>query len=160
MTKYARNKDGFLTDVWRVPEDYPTIEIRDRCLGAANWIVVPDSAIHGAKDNGDGTYTNPVAPVLMRPIVYTWDGFNKYLIGRLNLNGRAKLQAVLESARDFVGTDNAAKNTRGFYTWFVGTTEFEKEETAEMLQYLVDAAIILARQRDAVLNNWATKPGL
>lgn len=62
MTKYARIKETHLIDVWRVPEDYPDLATRDRCLGADGWIEVPDDAVHGAHDNGDGTFTNPPAP--------------------------------------------------------------------------------------------------
>lgn len=161
MTKYARIKDSRAIDVWRVPEDFGTIELLNRCLPGGGFIIVPDDTMSGATDNGDGTYTNPPAiPAPTHPIVYKWDAFNRYLINKLDPNGRAKLQALLEAARDFVGVDNTAKNTRSFYTWYVGTTEFEKTETAEMLQILVDATIITSGQRTAVLNTWAEKPGL
>lgn len=62
MTKYAHIRDGFLIDVWRVPEDYPDLATRDRSLGAEGWIEVPDDIVHGAKVNEDGTFTNPPPP--------------------------------------------------------------------------------------------------
>lgn len=81
MAKYARIKDGYLTDVWRVPEDYPDVETRDRCLGRDDWVEVSADAVNGAQSNGDGTYTNPVIHIetttpsttLGRDL--TWDEF-------------------------------------------------------------------------------------
>ena len=62
MTKYARIRDGFCTDVYRVPEDYGTFELLNKCLPGGGFIVVPDNTVHGAKDNGNGAYTNPTPP--------------------------------------------------------------------------------------------------
>ena len=59
MTKYARVKNGYLIDVYNVPEQFADLATLNRCLPGGGFIVVPDSAVHSAKDNGNGTYTNP-----------------------------------------------------------------------------------------------------
>lgn len=65
--KYARLRDGHLIDVYRVPEDFADVETLNRCLPGGGFFVVPDDAVHGALDNGDGTYTNPVSPPVVEP---------------------------------------------------------------------------------------------
>lgn len=39
-------------------------------LNNQGFIEVPDGTKHNAKDNGDGTFTNPVEPVMSQPIKY------------------------------------------------------------------------------------------
>lgn len=165
--KYARKlqygAEFRLCDVVRIPaahETDPPAWLAKQFPGYTGWFELLQDVGNGAVEQPDGSFVQPGIPAPTHPIVYKWDAFNRYLINKLDPNGRAKLQALLEAARDFVGVDNTAKNTRSFYTWYVGTTEFEKTETAEMLQILVDATIITSGQRTAVLNTWAEKPGL
>lgn len=102
MTKYARVKDGYLTDVWRVPEDFPSIEARDRSLGSQGWISVPDDILHGAKDNGDGSFSNiePPAPI---PNVNQWDALD--FVRRFTQAERIAIRTLAKSngqAEDFL----------------------------------------------------------
>lgn len=105
MTKYARIADGHLIDVWRVPEDYPDIATRDRCLGADGWISVPDDAVHGARAAQDGTYQNPAVSTTA---VKKWDAFEFKM--RLTADERkairaaAKLNADMEDFVDMLDT--------------------------------------------------------
>lgn len=165
--KYARKaqygSETRLVDVVRILPQHqadPDAWLAKQFPGYTGWFQLMQDVSNGAVEQLDGSFTQPSVAASAKPIVYRWDTFNKYLIGLLNPNGRAKLQTILESARDFAGTDSPAKLTRSFYTWFVGTTEFEKDETAEMLQYLVDSSIVTVQQRTAVLNGWAEKPVL
>lgn len=74
MAKYARANLGYLTDVHTVPGSYPNIETRDACLPGGGFIEVPSDAEHGARDNGNGTYTNPTIPTPV--VVLKWDAFD------------------------------------------------------------------------------------
>ena len=66
MTKYARKRNDHWIDVYRVPEDFPTLEQLNRSLPGGGFVIVDDELQHGAThNNGDGsagTYTNPVSP--------------------------------------------------------------------------------------------------
>lgn len=74
MAKYARVNSGYLTDVHTVPGSYPDSATRDRCLPGGGFVEIPDNAEHGAKVNGDGTYTNPTIPT--PSVVLKWDAFD------------------------------------------------------------------------------------
>lgn len=160
--KYARKiqigTEFRLCDVVAIPpprQADPQAWLAKQFPTLSDWFELLEDVGNGAVEQPDGSFAQPIIPPRSRPRVYEWGDFNKFLMGLLNPNGRAKLQTILETARDFSGTDNAAKDTRSFYTWFVGSTTFTKDETAEMLQILVDASILTAPQRTAVLNNWA-----
>ena len=58
MSTYARIVDGFAVDIVVEP---PLLAERFNpdWMAAQTFIVVPDGTIHGASDNGDGTFTNP-----------------------------------------------------------------------------------------------------
>lgn len=61
MTTYARIVEGRAVDVVVTP---PLLEERFHpdWLAQQSFIVVPDGTENGAKDNGDGTFTNPPPP--------------------------------------------------------------------------------------------------
>lgn len=64
--KYGISKNGMLEQVVSVPIPLPDWAKDDATWLAkmfpdlAGWVKVPDDAVNGAKDNGDGTFTNPV----------------------------------------------------------------------------------------------------
>lgn len=63
MTTYAHTETGFALDPW--PNDtQPEYEARFAGIDKSQWhiVSVPDGTRQGAKDNGDGTYTNPSVP--------------------------------------------------------------------------------------------------
>ena len=160
--KYARKiqvgAEFRLCDVVAIPAQHqsaPRAWLTKQFPTLSDWFELLQDVGNGAVEQPDGSFAQPVIPPRTKPHVYEWADFNKFLVGLLNPNGRAKLQTILETARDFAGSSNDAKNTRSFYTWFVGSTTFTKDETAEMLQILVDALILTDSQRTAVLNNWA-----
>jgi len=133
MTKYARVQDGFLTDVWRVPEDYPDTQTRDRALGPDGWVVVPDDAAHGAKDNGDGTYTNPSTVVQLLPQILSATAFQEMCELALGGNsvGRARFGEIIRAME--TSADNevfAAAKT------YAKSTTFERAKTQRFLTLL------------------------
>ncbi|MBY0512042.1 MAG: hypothetical protein K2P94_18040 [Rhodospirillaceae bacterium] len=42
-----------------IPDHFPNFDALNRCLPGGGFVEVPDIVMHGAKDNGDGTYKNP-----------------------------------------------------------------------------------------------------
>lgn len=74
MAKYARKKDGRLVDVWRVPEDFATLDDLNKCLPGGGFVEVPSGAQNGAADNGDGSYTNPEQASVSKPEFKTLSG--------------------------------------------------------------------------------------
>lgn len=67
MTTFAHIENGYVID----PYDHATIaEYKSRFGALADqWVIVsvPSGTVHGAKDNGDGTFTNPPPPPLPGP---------------------------------------------------------------------------------------------
>lgn len=61
MTTYAHIVDGYTTDV-RIHASATELAacFHPEWLAKNPFTVVPDGTQHGAKDNGDGTFTNPV----------------------------------------------------------------------------------------------------
>lgn len=68
MTTYARLVDGFAVDCQVAAN---TAELSARFhpdwYAAHPFSVVPDGTLHGAKDNGNGTFTNPPSPAPSGP---------------------------------------------------------------------------------------------
>jgi hypothetical protein len=124
------------------------------------------AVIAGAPQDGDlvrivGTqqyyrYLTPAVAVPSAPRVFDWAGMNAYLVGLLGGGdaGTAALQALLEAARDRVGTTANDKLTRYFYTWFLGSTSFTKADTAARLVALVATSVVTQNQANAVATNW------
>lgn len=63
MSTYARIVDGFALDC-QVASDIAELATRFNpdWLATHTFSMVPDGTVHGAYDNGDGTFTNPSAP--------------------------------------------------------------------------------------------------
>lgn len=68
MTTFARIVDGFTTDV-RVHASSAELAacFHPDWLAAHPFVVVPDGTLHGAKDNGNGTFTPPQTSVSTKP---------------------------------------------------------------------------------------------
>jgi len=158
MTKFARNRDGYLIDVYRVPEDFPTTERRDRCLGADGWIVVPDDIINGAKVNGDGTYTNPLppqAPVIAPVLSKTaFMDVCEIAFGG-GATGRARFGKIIKACE--TSTDD---EVRFVYEKFKGAQWFEKAKVFAFITVLIGKGAALVdppvsvAERAAVNSGW------
>lgn len=66
MTTYAHIVDGHTTNVVVTPPDL-SLRFHPDWLAANPFVVVPDGTLHGARDNGDGTFSNPPAPAPPAP---------------------------------------------------------------------------------------------
>ena len=67
--KYGIVVNGRVTEPVNIPSPLPswaasaTAFLATMFPGKTGWVVIPDDAVPGTIDNGDGTYTNPAAPV-------------------------------------------------------------------------------------------------
>lgn len=63
MTTYARIVGGHATDIQIVASAAElAARFHPAWLAANPFVVVPDGTSHGARDNGNGTFTNPAPP--------------------------------------------------------------------------------------------------
>ncbi len=159
--RYGHPVHGYIVDVVDVPSPLPNWAIDDATFLAKlfpninGWVVLTSNLGNGAIDQGEGNY---VQPSITMPAVYkmlSWAECNTYLIGLLGGGdiGTAALQTILETANTHAGSLTADKLIRHFYTWFVGSTSFSREDMAVKLGYLVPA-VITAGQATAVANSW------
>ena len=116
----------------------------------ANWSIVqvPDGTLHGATDNGDGTYTNPVKPP--PPTVYktlTKTEFQKYCHDRLTM---ARFGKIMRDARKPAASDAVA----AVMEYYDSASTVEKAEAANMVAVLVADLIATQQEADNVINNW------
>lgn len=147
--KYARLKNGFLIDVYSVPGDFPDIETLNRCLPGGGFIEVPSDAVHGAKDNGDGYYTNPSQPTTpTRPIPLSKTAFMDLCWANLGggATGMARFDEILEACRTTPGAIRSACRR------YEAADIFEKSNVAQM--FAVIASVLEEGEADAILNNW------
>ena len=149
--KYARVVGGFLIDVYEVPSaQFPSLEHLNKCLPGGGFIEVPSDAVHSAKDNGDGTYTNPSGASVPKPVVFrTGKDMALQLITWLGGNGaaRAALGAIVKACQ---GSANGADN---FFAYYLTLENFTKAEFLAVLN-AVDNSIVSANQKTFVAANW------
>lgn len=92
MTTYARLVDGFALDC-QVAECTADLSGRyhPEWFSRQSFVVVPDGTIHGAENNGDGTFTNP--------------SLTLENIAPIELSDIEKLQAIVTAIAGKVGVD-------------------------------------------------------
>jgi len=153
MTTYARIVSGYALDC-QVAATATELSARFHpdWLTANPFTVVPDGTIHGAKDNGDGTFTNPT-PVIPA-VVYA-------------LISASEFQETCEAAfgGGSVGATRFGKVMRDMsasaddlvfsvYQRFVKSITFDRTKTSLALHVLQSATIITGAERTAILNGW------
>ena len=150
--KYARLRDGRLIDVYRVPEDFADFDTLNRCLPGGDFIMVPDSAENSATDNGDGTYTNPVAVVVTKlPTSLSSTAFQDVCEAGLGGGalGATRFGKIIRDVS--VSTDDLIYSA---YQRFIKATTFDKAKTAPLFKLLVDNNLMTAQESTAILAAW------
>lgn len=152
--KYARIKDSHLIDVYRVPEDFADLDTLNRGLPGGGFVVVPDEAVHGAKDNGDGTFTNPSPSNPSKaPLILSASGFQDTCVAGLGGNsvGEARFGAIIRAMAS--SNDDLVFS---IYQRFVKSTTFDRQKSGQMLTVLVQKNIanLTAQERTAILAEW------
>lgn len=115
--------------------------------GLQAWVSVPDGTKNGAKDNGNGTFTNP--PTISPPErEYTKKEIRTKVDGVLGVPTR---QGILEAIKTNADTTNAAKSARAALDAWLTDTSFTKTEFGQILQAFQNVSAITAQQRTDVL---------
>lgn len=153
MTTYARIVDGRAYDCQTASSPAELAKrYHPQWLAANPFTVVPDGTLHGAVDNGNGTFTNP-------PIVQTYvdrvllrkearDHVVQALGG--SGSGSALLQYYFDVADASTATTVAARNMRLARRIIEVDTSFSKQEADQLLTALQ----FTASDRNAVISTW------
>jgi hypothetical protein len=101
--KYARIIGGYAIDV----HEASSIAELEKRLGVTGFVQVPSTTQHGAKDNGDGTFTNPAGENSAGPKTYDPLDFTRRFTSaeRQAIRAAAKTNTAVE---DFVELLNIA----------------------------------------------------
>lgn len=153
MSTFARLVDGFALDC---QEASSMQELSTRFH--PDWFVknpfisVPDGTRHGARDNGNGTFTNPPASAgAAIPHVLSASAFQDICETGLGGNsaGAARFGAIMRELATSQDDNVFAINQR-----FIKATTFDKQKTTAMLNALVLKAVITPQERSAILALW------
>ncbi len=99
MTTFARIVQGFAIDC-RVHASATELAacFHPDWLAANPFVVVPDGTIHGAKDNGNGTFSNPIIPPpVLNDLLLARSDFIDHCISQFG--GAARFGAVIAAAK-------------------------------------------------------------
>ena len=152
MTTYARIVNGVALDC-RVQASASELVacFHPDWLTAHPFVVVPDGTLHGAKDNGNGTFTNPPPPA---PITVdstldrrTLRSHVVTVLGGAG-SGSAKLQNYIDTANTNTATTQTAQNMRLALDTYRNENLFTKTDAQQLMSALQfasgDSAAVLA----------------
>lgn len=115
---------------------------------------VPDGTLHGATDNGDGTFTNP--PVAVVPPVYeilSASRFQEVCEQALGGNavGASRFGAIIRAIE--ASNDDLVFSISKRYAKSV---TFDRVKTASMLTVLINKGVanVTSQERNSILNAW------
>lgn len=122
-------------------------------LAANPFIVVPDGTVHGARDNGNGTFSNPAipAPVLV-DLVPSRSDFIDHCITQFG--GVARFGAIMAAAK--VSADGTVAAYYEKYTSIVVVTKAQAQAffTAVRTAALPAGAVVTVAEITAIVANW------
>ena len=154
MATYARIEGGLALDVVTADSAADAQALFGPVADAWAFIVVPDGTLHGAADNGDGTYTNPTTtPAGVPPVTLTKVAFMDHAYPCLGAGvaGIARYGNVISQARASVSDLVIAAMER-----YAHAQTFERDDVADFLDILVaDPSVDLTQaERDLVVDGW------
>lgn len=126
---------------------------------AAEWLAeqppfveVPDGTLHGAVDNGDGTFTNPVEA--SKPRILSKTAFQDYAVTQLGggLTGMGRFTEIMDATRN-----SSAGAVRFAYSRYEAANTFEKENTSQLTAVMAADTTeghLTEQERTAILDNW------
>lgn len=123
---------------------YFNAEWLSRQGGVEAWKEVPNGTQHGAKDNGDGTFTNPPGPKTI-PITMTDKQFRQHVQKKLGAGVYGKAFKDASQSNDGAVLD-------AYAAWSKATT-YDKAEVAAFTDALVTAGILTSQQRALLVGN-------
>ena len=152
MTTYARIVSGYALDCQSAASATQLVARYHPVWLAANpFTVVPDGTLHGAKDNGNGTFTNPpIATPLTKDLTLTKKEARALAVEVFGGAGAgsAKLQGYIDIAAASTATTAGAQNTRFALRAYDSDGSFTKDEASSIMTGLNfasgDKAAVLA----------------
>jgi hypothetical protein len=155
MSTYARIKDGFAVDVIVTPPELVD-RFHPEWLSRHTFIIVPDGTKHGAKDNGNGTFTNTAVPAVVTVnAVLGADAFIDYMTAQLGNGavGDARYGTILLAADSSIDPTVVTKFAK------FKATPGDRAATKKLLNAMKTAAIpagavVTNAEVNAIDNNW------
>lgn len=114
---------------------------------------VPAGTLHGARDNGDGTYTPPPEPPKDFKVL-SKTAFQDYAVTQLGggLTGMARFTAIMDATRD-----SASGAVRFAFARYEVASTFERENTSQLTAVMAadnTDGHLTEQERSAILDNW------
>lgn len=115
------------------------------------FIIVPDGTLHGAKDNGDGSFTNPSGVIPTAPLLLSATSFQDVCETALGVGatGQARFGAVIRAM-----AASADDQVFAAYQRFFKSITFDKAKVGLMLALLVSKGLMTAQERLGILSGW------
>lgn len=159
MTTYARIQSGFAVDV-QIAATATELAARfhPEWFAANPFTVVPDGTLHGARDNGNGTFTNPLPPpVVAIPLTVSKTAFMDVCQTAFGggATGRQRFGAIIRAC----GASNDDE-VRFVYERFQGAQTFDKQVVLQLMTLLISKGTALitpavnVAERTAIDTNW------
>ena len=156
MSKFAHTEIGFALDPYESDSAEAYLK-RFTTDATKDWLVVevPNNTEHGAKDNGDGTFTNPAAvpAAPATPAVLSSTAFQDVCETALGggSTGRARFGEIVRAMQT-----SADNELLAVYKRYEKSVTFEKSKVAGLLTLLVakGVASLTAQERTAILAGW------
>lgn len=153
MTTFARIVDGYAIDC-RVHTSATELAacFHPSWLAVNPFVVVPDGTAHGAKDNGDGTFTNPaIQNPPASPATLSASAFQDLCVNNLGGNsiGETRFGAIVRTM-----STSADDLVFSVYQRFIKSSTFDKSKSIQMFQILQNKGIMTSQERNAIINAW------
>lgn len=153
MNTYARVIDGIVLDPVLAISTAEALNFFP--YAPDDWVFqeVPEGTMHGAKDNGDGTFTNPEPPTQITYQTMEKIDFMDHVYACLGggLDGIAAFGAILMEARASTDPMVVAAMER-----YASANTFNRDESSVFLDILVAASDVTfsQAQKDKIIADW------
>lgn len=156
MSLFAHTETGFALDP---QENASADEYRTRFAEGVSqgWTVteVPSGTQHGAKDNGNGTFTNPVVSTpTPQPRILSKTQFQDYVVTVIGgvPDGMARFTEIMDATRD-----SASGAVRFAFARYEAAATFEKDNTGQLTAIMANDSTtghLTSVERSAILGSW------
>lgn len=155
MTTFAHTETGQALDP-ATANDSAEYAARFNAEAMIGWEIaqVPDGTRHGARSNGDGTYTSPATVSVARPLILSKTAFQDYAVLQLGGGeaGMARFTEIMDAT-----SASASGAVRFAYARYEAASTFEKTNTATLTAIMAgdtQTGHLTADERTAILDNW------
>lgn len=154
MTTFARIVDGIALDCQHADSEIQlSARFHPEWLATHPFIIVPDGTCHGARANGDGSYTNPImVPQVLDDLVISRSDFVDHSIAQLG--GNARFGAIIVAAK--TATDAVVGAAYEKYSSVSSVTKTQAQQFFMAIRQasLPAGAVVTPTEIAAIVNNW------